>query len=48
MEKKIFWLLFTVLGILMGILLPLWCNIALTNQLLVFSWWEDYLSGWVK
>ena len=29
MDKKIFWLLFTVLGALMGLLLPLWWNLAL-------------------
>jgi hypothetical protein len=47
MEKKIFWLLFTVLGVLMGILLPLWWNLALTLPLLVFCWWVVYRSGWV-
>jgi hypothetical protein len=46
MEKKIFWLLFTVLGALMGVLLPLWWNLALTLPLLVFCWWVVYRSGW--
>jgi len=47
MEKKIFWLLFTVLGVLMGILLPsLWWNLALTLPLLVLCWWVVYRSGW--
>ena len=35
MDKKIFWLLFTVLGAVMGFLLPLWWNLALTLPLLV-------------
>jgi hypothetical protein len=47
MEKKIFWLLFTVLGAVMGLLLPLWWNLALTLPLLVFCWWVVYRSGWV-
>jgi len=47
MEKKIFWLLFTVLGVLMGLLLPsLWWNLALTLPLLVLCWWIVYRSGW--
>jgi hypothetical protein len=47
MEKKIFWLLFTVLGVLMGLLLPsLWWNLALTLPLLVLCWWVVYRSGW--
>jgi hypothetical protein len=47
MEKKIFWLLFTVLGVVMGVILPsLWWNLALTFPLLVFCWWVVYRSGW--
>jgi hypothetical protein len=46
MDKKIFWLLFTVLGALMGILLPLWWNLAFTLPLLVLCWWVVYRSGW--
>jgi hypothetical protein len=46
MDKKIFWLLFTVLGALMGLLLPLWWNLALTLPLLVLCWWVVYRSGW--
>jgi hypothetical protein len=45
-DKKIFWLLFTVLGALMGILLPLWWNLVLTLPLLVLCWWVVYRSGW--
>ena len=47
MEKKIFWLLFTVLGVVMGVLLPsLWWNLALTLPLLVACWWVVYRSEW--
>ena len=48
MEKKIFWLLFTVLGAVMGLLLPLWWNLALSLPLLVFCWWVVYRSGWIS
>jgi hypothetical protein len=48
MEKKIFWLLFTVLGAVMGLLLPLWWNLALTLPLLVLCWWVVYRSGWFQ
>jgi len=48
MEKKIFWLLFTVLGVVMGIFLPLWWNLALTLPLLVLCWWIVYRSGWLS
>jgi hypothetical protein len=48
MEKKIFWLLFTVLGVVMGIFLPLWWNLALTLPLLVLCWWVVYRSGWLS
>ena len=47
MDKKIFWLLFTVLGAVMGLLLPLWWNLVLTLPLLVLSWWVVYRSGWI-
>ncbi len=48
MDKKIFWLLFTVLGAVMGLLLPLWWNLALTLPLLVLCWWVVYRSGWFE
>jgi len=48
MEKKIFWLLFTVLGAVMGLLLPLWWNLALSLPLLVFCCWVVYRSGWIS
>jgi hypothetical protein len=45
-DKKIFWLLFTVLGALMGFFLPLLWNLVLTLPLLVLCWWVVYRSGW--
>jgi hypothetical protein len=46
MEKKIFWMLFIVLGLVMDVALPLWWGLALTLPLAVFCWWVAYRSGW--
>jgi hypothetical protein len=45
-EKKIFWLLFIVLGLVMDVALPLWWGVALTLPLGVLCWWVAYKSGW--
>jgi uncharacterized membrane protein len=42
MEKKIFWMLFIVLGLVMDVALPLWWGLALTLPLAVFCWWVAY------
>jgi len=46
MEKKIFWLLFTVLGLVADVVLPLGWAIAVTLPLLLLCWWIVYRSGW--
>jgi hypothetical protein len=48
MEKKIFWMLFIVLGLIMDVALPLWWGLALTLPLAVFCWWVAYRSGWFQ
>lgn len=46
MEKKIFWMLFTVLGIVADILLP-WAWALIANiPILYISWWVAYKSDW--
>jgi hypothetical protein len=47
-EKKIFWMLFIVLGLIMDVALPLWWSLALTLPLLVLCWWVAYRSGWFQ
>jgi hypothetical protein len=47
-EKKIFWMLFIVLGLVMDVALPLWWGVALTLPLAVFCWWAAYRSGWFQ
>ena len=48
MEKKIFWLLFAVLGLALDLVLPIWWSLALTLPLLVLCWWVAYKSGWFQ
>ena len=46
MEKKIFWGLFMVLGLIADLSLPfLWALVA-TLPILLFSWWVAYRSNW--
>ncbi len=46
MQKKIFWMVFTVLGLMADFLLPfLWACVA-TIPILFASWWIAYRSDW--
>jgi hypothetical protein len=46
MEKKIFWMIFTILGLLADFLLPFWWALAATIPILVATWWVVYRSDW--
>jgi hypothetical protein len=46
MERKVFWLLFIVLGLIMDVALPIWWSLALTIPLAIVCWWVAYKSGW--
>lgn len=46
MERKIFWLLFVLLGLMADWFLPVWWAIAATFPIGVFSWWVAYRSEW--
>jgi hypothetical protein len=46
MERKIFWMIFTVLGLLADFLLPIWWGLAATIPILFVSWWVAYRSEW--
>jgi hypothetical protein len=46
-ERKIFWITFTVLGLLADFLLPsIWWGLAATIPILFVSWWVAYRSDW--
>jgi len=43
-QKKIFWITFTVLGIIADVALPTWWALAATVPAGVISWWFAYRS----
>lgn len=41
-EKKIFWLIFTILSLLADMALPMWWALGATIPILFASWWLAY------
>ena len=48
LERKIFWLLFIVLGLVADWFLPVWWAIVATFPIGAFSWWVAYRSEWFQ
>jgi len=48
MERKIFWISFTVLGLAADFVLPIWWALGATIPIGYFSWWMAYRSGWFE
>jgi len=48
MERKIFWAVFIVLGLIADFVLPLWWALAATIPIVYVSWWIAYRSGWFE
>jgi len=46
MERKMFWIIFAVLGLVADLILPLWWALAASVPILVLSWWIAYRSEW--
>ena len=46
MQKKIFWMVFLVLGLLADFVLPFWWAFFATVPILFISWWVAYRSDW--
>jgi hypothetical protein len=46
MERKIFWITFTLLGLIADFVLPLWWALGATIPILFVSWWVAYRSDW--
>jgi hypothetical protein len=46
MEKKIFWIIFTILGLIAEVMLPLWWALIATIPIAYASWWIAYRSEW--
>ena len=48
MERKIFWMSFTVLGLAADFVLPLWWALGATIPIAYASWWVAYRSDWFE
>lgn len=46
MERKIFWMVFAVLGLVADFLLPFWWAVFATLPILYIAWWVAYRSEW--
>jgi hypothetical protein len=46
MQKKVFWGLFIVLGLVADFTLPLLWAVLATLPIVVVSWWVAYRSQW--
>lgn len=46
MQRKVFWTLFILLGLLADFLLPVWWALAATFPIIFVSWWVAYRSDW--
>jgi hypothetical protein len=46
MEKKIFWIVFSVLGTAADFVLGIWWGLAAMIPMLYVSWWVAYRSDW--
>jgi hypothetical protein len=48
MERKIFWVVVAVLGLLAVIVLPLWWAVAAVVPIVLIAWWAGYESTWLR
>ena len=46
MQRKVFWVSFTALGLIVDLTLPFWWAIAATIPCLMAAWWIAYRSDW--
>ena len=46
-QKKLFWIIFTVLSLVLDLALPLVWGLIATVPVLFLSWWIVYRSGWI-
>jgi len=46
-QRKLFWIIFTVLSLVLDLALPLVWGLIATVPVLFLSWWIVYRSGWV-
>jgi len=46
MQRKMFWTVFSVLGLVADLALPFWWAVGATIPLAWVSWWIAYRSDW--
>jgi hypothetical protein len=46
MERKIFWITFTILGLAADFVLPIWWALVAAIPIGLVSWWVAYRSDW--
>jgi len=46
-DKKLFWIIFTLLSLLADFALPLVWGLIATVPILFFSWWLVFRSNWL-
>jgi hypothetical protein len=46
MERKMFWLTFSLLSLAVDFVLPMWWALAATIPVFAASWWVAYRSDW--
>jgi hypothetical protein len=45
-ERRIFWIIFIVLGLVADVALPIWWALAATIPIVAVAWWVAYRSDW--
>ena len=45
-QRKVFWLIFVVLGLIADFTLPMLWALLATLPIIVLAWWVAYRSGW--
>jgi hypothetical protein len=48
MQKKMFWIIFAILGLVADFALPLMWGLLATFPIMILSWWIVYKSGWFE
>lgn len=46
MQRKVFWIVLSVLGLITDLVLPLWWALAAFIPVVAVSWWVAYRSDW--
>jgi hypothetical protein len=46
MQKRIFWMIFLIFGLIADLALPLVWGLVATIPILFLSWWIAYRSDW--